>query len=97
MSLSVNTNVSALVAQRHLSQASVALQQSLDRLSSGKRINRAKDDVAGLQISNRLETQMRGLGVAARNANDGISIMQTAEGGMQETTTLLQRMRDLSL
>ncbi|EKO3693631.1 flagellin [Vibrio metschnikovii] len=97
MSLSVNTNVSALVAQRHLNQASVALQQSLDRLSSGKRINRAKDDVAGLQISNRLETQMRGLGVAARNANDGISIMQTAEGGMQETTTLLQRMRDLSL
>ncbi|WP_217522691.1 flagellin [Vibrio metschnikovii] len=97
MSLSVNTNVSALVAQRHLNQASVALQQSLERLSSGKRINRAKDDVAGLQISNRLETQMRGLGVAARNANDGISIMQTAEGGMQETTTLLQRMRDLSL
>ncbi|OXX25054.1 flagellin, partial [Vibrio sp. V05_P4A8T149] len=66
-------------------------------LASGKRINSAKDDAAGLQISNRLESQMRGLDVAVRNANDGISIMQTAEGAMQETTSLLQRMRDLSL
>lgn len=97
MAITVNTNVSALVAQRHLSSASNLLNQSLERLASGKRINSAKDDAAGLQISNRLESQMRGLDVAVRNANDGISIMQTAEGAMQETTNLLQRMRDLSL
>ncbi|EGR1054140.1 flagellin [Vibrio cholerae] len=97
MAMTVNTNVSALVAQRHLNSASEMLNQSLERLSSGNRINSAKDDAAGLQISNRLETQMRGLGIAVRNANDGISIMQTAEGAMQETTQLLQRMRDLSL
>ncbi|EPI8560703.1 flagellin [Vibrio fluvialis] len=97
MAITVNTNVSALVAQRHLNTATDLLNQSLERLSSGKRINSAKDDAAGLQISNRLESQMRGLDVAVRNANDGISIMQTAEGAMQETTNLLQRMRDLSL
>ncbi|WP_165312000.1 flagellin [Vibrio ziniensis] len=97
MAITVNTNVSALVAQRHLSSATEMLNQSLERLSSGKKINSAKDDAAGLQISNRLETQMRGLDVAVRNANDGISIMQTAEGAMQESTNLLQRMRDLSL
>ncbi|MBY8105512.1 flagellin [Vibrio fluvialis] len=97
MAIMVNTNVSALVAQRHLNTATDLLNQSLERLSSGKRINSAKDDAAGLQISNRLESQMRGLDVAVRNANDGISIMQTAEGAMQETTNLLQRMRDLSL
>ncbi|MBY7871133.1 flagellin [Vibrio fluvialis] len=97
MAITVNTNVSALVAQRHLNTATDMLNQSLERLSSGKRINSAKDDAAGLQISNRLESQMRGLDVAVRNANDGISIMQTAEGAMQETTNLLQRMRDLSL
>ncbi|MFV0449394.1 MAG: flagellin [Vibrio sp.] len=97
MAITVNTNVSALVAQRHLSSATEMLSQSLERLSSGKKINSAKDDAAGLQISNRLETQMRGLDVAVRNANDGVSIMQTAEGAMQESTNLLQRMRDLSL
>ncbi|EKO3456753.1 flagellin [Vibrio fluvialis] len=97
MAITVNTNVSALVAQRHLNTATDLLNQSLERLSSGKRINSAKDDAAGLQISNRLESQMRGLDVAVRNANDCISIMQTAEGAMQETTNLLQRMRDLSL
>ncbi|WP_342608216.1 flagellin [Vibrio tritonius] len=97
MAITVNTNVSALVAQRHLASASELLNQSLERLSSGSRINSAKDDAAGLQISNRLETQMNGLDVAVRNANDGISIMQTAEGAMKESTNLLQRMRDLSL
>lgn len=97
MAITVNTNVPALIAQRHLGSASEMLNQSLERLASGKRINSAKDDAAGLQISNRLESQMRGLDVAVRNANDGISIMQTAEGAMQETTSLLQRMRDLSL
>ena len=97
MAITVNTNVSAMTAQRHLTNATDLLNQSLERLASGSRINSAKDDAAGLQISNRLESQMRGLDVAVRNANDGISIMQTAEGAMQETTNLLQRMRDLSL
>ena len=97
MTITVNTNVSAMTAQRHLTNATDMLNQSLERLSSGYRINSAKDDAAGLQISNRLESQMRGLDVAMRNANDGISIMQTAEGAMNETTNLLQRMRDLSL
>lgn len=97
MTITVNTNVSAMTAQRHLSKATDLLNQSLERLSSGNRINSAKDDAAGLQISNRLESQMRGLDVAMRNANDGISIMQTAEGAMNETTNVLQRMRDLSL
>ncbi|MGC9401323.1 flagellin [Vibrio genomosp. F10] len=97
MAVTVNTNVSAMTAQRHLGNATTMLNQSLERLASGNRINSAKDDAAGLQISNRLESQMRGLDVAVRNANDGISIMQTAEGAMQESTHLLQRMRDLSL
>ncbi|GLO60222.1 polar flagellin F [Vibrio sp. MACH09] len=97
MAVTVNTNVSALTAQRHLGLATHQLNQSLERLSSGSRINSAKDDAAGLQISNRLESQMRGLDVAIRNANDGISIVQTAEGAMNETTNILQRMRDLSL
>ncbi|MCL9782544.1 flagellin [Vibrio sp. S4M6] len=97
MPITVNTNVSALVAQKNLGNATELLNQSLERLSSGYRINSAKDDAAGLQISNRLEAQMSGLDVAVRNANDGISILQTAEGAMSESTSLLQRMRDLSL
>ncbi|MGI9896601.1 flagellin [Vibrio natriegens] len=97
MAITVNTNISALVAQRHLTNATDMLNQSMERLSSGKRINSAKDDAAGLQISNRLQAQMRGLDVAVRNANDGISIMQTAEGAMNEVTNIMQRMRDLSL
>lgn len=97
MAITVNTNVSALVAQRNLSNANNMLNQSLERLASGSRINSAKDDAAGLQISNRLEAQMSGINVAVRNANDGISIMQTAEGAMNETTNIMQRMRDLSL
>ena len=97
MAITVNTNVAALVAQRHLTSATDMLNQSMERLSSGKRINSAKDDAAGLQISNRLQSQIRGLDVAVRNANDGISIMQTAEGAMNEVTNIMQRMRDLSL
>lgn len=97
MAITVNTNISALVAQRHLTNATDMLNQSMERLSSGKRINSAQDDAAGLQISNRLQAQMRGLDVAVRNANDGISIMQTAEGAMNEVTNIMQRMRDLSL
>ena len=97
MTITVNTNVAALTAQRHLNNATDMLNQSLERLSSGKRINSAKDDAAGLQIANRLQSQMRGLDVAVRNANDGISIIETAEGAMNEVTNIMQRMRDLSL
>lgn len=97
MALTLNTNVASLNAQRNLGGSSSALETSLQRLSSGQRINSAKDDAAGLQISNRLTSQIRGLGVAARNANDGISLAQTAEGALQESTNILQRMRDLAL
>ena len=97
MAITVNTNVPALTIHRHLTNSSEMLNQALERLASGNRINSAKDDAAGLQISNRLNAQMSGLDVAVRNANDGISILQTAEGSMQESTQLLQRMRDLAL
>ncbi|GAK82882.1 flagellin protein FlaD [Vibrio ponticus] len=97
MAVNVNTNVSAMTAQRYLNSATGAQQTSMERLASGSKINSAKDDAAGLQISNRLNVQSRGLDVAVRNANDGISIAQTAEGAMNETTNILQRMRDLSL
>lgn len=97
MAVNVNSNVSAMIAQRHLNGASNKLNNSMERLSSGHKINSASDDAAGLQISNRLNVQNRGLDVAVRNANDGISIAQTAEGAMKESTEILQRMRDLSL
>jgi flagellin len=97
MAVTVNTNTSAMTAQRYLNSATSAMNTSMERLASGSKINSAKDDAAGLQISNRLTNQSRGLGVAVRNANDGISIAQTAEGAMNETTSILQRMRDLSL
>jgi flagellin len=97
MAINVNTNVSAMTAQRYLNGAADGAQKSMERLSSGYQINSAKDDAAGLQISNRLSVQSRGLNMAVRNANDGISIAQTAEGAMNETTSILQRMRDLSL
>lgn len=97
MALTVNTNIASLNTQRNLSNSSNALQTSMQRLSTGSRINSAKDDAAGLQISNRLTSQINGLGVAVRNANDGISLAQTAEGALQQSTNILQRMRDLSL
>lgn len=97
MAINVNTNVSAMTAQRHLNNGAAGVQKSMERLSSGYRINSARDDAAGLQISNRLTSQSRGLDVAVRNANDGISIAQTAEGAMNESTNILQRMRDLAL
>ncbi|GAA4877340.1 flagellin [Ferrimonas pelagia] len=97
MAVTVNTNVTSMSAQRNLNASNSGLQTSMERLSSGLRINSAKDDAAGLQISNRLTSQVRGLDVAMRNANDGISIAQTAEGAMQESTNIMQRMRDLSL
>ncbi len=97
MALTVNTNIASLNTQRNLSNSSNALNTSMQRLSTGSRINSAKDDAAGLQISNRLTSQINGLGVAVKNANDGISIAQTAEGALQQSTNILQRMRDLSL
>ncbi|MEZ9371038.1 flagellin, partial [Shewanella sp. 10N.286.51.B2] len=97
MAISVNTNVTSMKAQNSLNGANGGLQTSMERLSSGLRINSAKDDAAGLQISNRMTSQVNGIGVAMRNANDGISIAQTAEGAMSESTNILQRMRDLSL
>jgi flagellin len=97
MAINVNTNVSAMTAQRHLNGAAEGMQKSMERLSSGYKINSARDDAAGLQISNRLTSQSRGLDMAVKNANDGISIAQTAEGAMNESTNILQRMRDLAL
>ncbi|MCF6145491.1 flagellin [Pseudoalteromonas mariniglutinosa NCIMB 1770] len=97
MALTVNTNVSSLNAQRNLNKSSQGLSTSMERLASGMRINSAKDDAAGLQISNRLTSQINGLAVAQRNANDGISMAQTAEGAMQESSNILQRMRELAL
>lgn len=97
MSLFVNTNSSALNAQRQLSESSQALNKSFERLSSGFRINSASDDAAGLQISDRLTSQLQGLNQAVRNANDAISITQTAEGALAETTNSLQRIRQLAV
>jgi len=93
----INTNISSLNAQRNLNKSQGALQTSLQRLSSGLRINSAKDDAAGLAISNRFTTQVRGLNVATRNANDGISFAQTTESALDEITTSLQRIRDLAV
>lgn len=97
MALTVNTNTASLNTQRNLNTSANSLSTSLQRLSTGSRINSAKDDAAGLQISNRLTSQVNGLNVAVRNANDGISLAQTAEGALQQSTNILQRMRDLSL
>lgn len=97
MALTVNSNIASLNAQRNLGTSTSNLSTSLERLASGSKINSAKDDAAGLQISNRLTSQINGLNVAVKNANDGISIAQTAEGAMQESTNIMQRMRDLAL
>lgn len=97
MALTVNTNVASLNTQRNLNSAASALNTTMQRLSTGSRINSAKDDAAGLQISNRLGSQVSGLNVAVKNANDGISMAQAAEGALQQSTNILQRMRDLSL
>lgn len=97
MTLFVNTNVSSLNAQRQLFNSGQALNTSFERLSSGFRINRAADDAAGLQISDRLTSQIQGLNQAVRNANDAISLSQTAEGALAETTNSLQRIRQLAV
>ncbi|MDD9208715.1 flagellin A [Aeromonas dhakensis] len=96
MGLYINTNVSSLNAQRNLMNTNKSLDTSYTRLASGLRINSAKDDAAGLQISNRLTSQINGLDQGNRNANDGISVAQTAEGAMDEITSMLQRMRTLA-
>jgi flagellin len=97
MSLFVNTNVSSLNAQRQLFNSGQSLSTSFERLSSGFRINRASDDAAGLQISDRLTSQIQGLNQAVRNANDAISLTQTAEGALGEVTNSLQRIRSLAV
>ncbi|MCJ7957769.1 flagellin FliC [Pseudomonas sp. TKO26] len=97
MALTVNTNVTSLSVQKNLNKASDALSTSMTRLSSGLKINSAKDDAAGLQIATRMTSQIRGQTMAIKNANDGISIAQTAEGAMQEQTNILQRMRELAV
>lgn len=97
MSLSVHTNQSSLTAQRSLASTQLSLNTSQQRLSTGLRINSAKDDAAGLQIANRMDSQTRGLSVAQRNAADGISMSQTAEGALKEASNILQRQRELAL
>ena len=97
MAITINTNVASLNAQRNLNSSQSSLNQSMQRLSSGLRINSAKDDAAGLAISDRMTSQVTGLDQAVRNANDGISLAQTAEGALQESTNILQRMRELSV
>ncbi len=97
MSLFVNTNVSSLNAQRQLFDSGNSLTTSFERLSSGFRINRAADDAAGLQITDRFTSQIQGLNQSVRNANDAISLVQTAEGALSETTTSLQRIRQLAI
>jgi flagellin len=93
----INTNIASLNAQRNLTMSQGDQNQAMERLTSGKRINSAADDAAGLAISNRMTSQVRGLDQAIRNANDGISLIQTAEGALDETTNILQRMRELSI
>ena len=97
MSLTINTNVNSLTAQRNLAMSQSSLATSMQRLSSGLRVNSAKDDAAGLAISERMNAQVRGLTVAARNANDGISLSQTAEGALSKIGDMLQRMRELAV
>ena len=97
MGLFVMTNMSSLNAQRNLAHNSKGMKTTYQRLSSGLRINSAKDDAAGLAISTRFTSQVRGLTQAQRNTNDGISLAQTVEGALQESTAILQRMRELAV
>ncbi|MDP4949459.1 MAG: flagellin, partial [Burkholderiaceae bacterium] len=93
----INTNVKALVAQESMRSNNLKLSSAMERLSTGLRINSAKDDAAGLAISNRMTAQIRGMAMATRNANDGISMAQTADGAYGQVTSMLQRMRELSV
>ena len=97
MAQTINTNIASLTAQRNLATSQKDAATAMQRLSSGLRINSAKDDAAGLAISNRLTSQINGINQAVRNANDGLSVAQVAEGALAETSDLLQRMRELSV
>jgi flagellin len=97
MPQTINTNVSSLNAQRNLNSSQTSLSTSMQRLSSGLRVNSAKDDAAGLAIADRMNAQIKGINVAIRNANDGISLAQTAEGALATVTDVLQRMRELAI
>ena len=97
MALVVNTNVSSIASQRHLMESRKDMETAMERLSSGKRINSSSDDAAGLAIATRMDSQVRGLNMAIRNANDGVSVVQSAEGAMQQVTEMLQRMRELAV
>ena len=97
MAQTINTNVSSMNAQRNLSMSQGSLKTSMERLSSGLRVNNSKDDAAGLAIADRMNAQIRGINVAIRNANDGISLAQTAEGALSTITDVLQRMRELTV
>ena len=97
MTLSINTNIASIDAQRNLSSSQSSLATSMQRLSSGLRINTAKDDAAGLSIAERMNSQVRGMNVAIRNSNDGISLAQTADGALAQVSNSLQRMRELAV
>ncbi len=97
MTLSINTNIASMDAQRNLSGSQMSLATSMQRLSSGLRINSSKDDAAGLSIAERMNSQVRGMNVAIRNSNDGISLAQTADGALAQVSNSLQRMRELAV
>src|ERR1700754_3168758 len=97
MPMTINTNIISLNAQRNLNSSQTSLATAMQRLSSGLRVNSAKDDAAGLAIAERMNSQVRGMNVAARNANDGISLAQTAEGALAKVGDALQRMRELAV
>ena len=97
MSVRINTNIEALNAQRNLSTTAATFAKSVEKLSSGLRINRAADDAAGLAISQKLQAQVTGLNQAQRNAQDGVSMVQTAEGALNEVHSMLQRIRELAV
>jgi len=97
MAQTINTNIMSLTAQRNLSRSQGTMATAMQRLGSGLRVNSARDDAAGLAIAERMNTQVRGMNVAIRNANDGISLAQTAEGGLNEIGSMLQRMRELAV
>ena len=96
MSMVIGTNISSLTAQRNLTNSRADMEQAMERLSSGQRINSAMDDAAGLAISHKLESKITGLNQGIRNANDGISMLQTAEGALEETSSILNRMKELA-
>ena len=96
MSMVIGTNVASLTAQRHLETSRAAMETSMERLASGKRINSAMDDSAGLAIAHSLESKISSMGQGIRNANDGISMLQTAEGALEETSSMLNRMKGLA-